>query len=107
MNPTDDDAQKPEIPTELTENIMTLKLDIQYWTWPRGKVPQPKVHHSQKGVGTLPRLYTDVLGFYQISYNFKTGVQDVFEIIYFFLFTYVGRRPAQNINLCYEDLSNI
>ena len=80
MSPMDDDVQKPEIPTDHAEDIMTLKLDIEYWTWPRGQVPPPKVHHPQEGVGTSPRLYTNALGFDQINYIFKTGVQDVFEI---------------------------
>ena len=80
MNPTYDDSQKPELPTEIAEDVMTLKLDIEYWTWPRGKVPPPKVHHPQEGVVTLPRIYTDALGFDQICYTFKTGVKNVFEI---------------------------
>ena len=72
----------PAEPT-LTENILTLKLDIEYWTWPRGKAPPSKVNHPQEGIGTSSNLYTDALGFDQISYKFKTGVIDVFEITFF------------------------
>ena len=32
MNPTYDDSQKPELPTEIAEDVLTLKLDIEYLT---------------------------------------------------------------------------
>ena len=75
---TDKDSS-PEEET-LKEDILMLKLDHEYWTWPRNKAPPPKVHHPQEGLGSSPNLYTDALGFDQISYVFKTGVCDVFEI---------------------------
>ena len=73
---------KQDIPAKpiLTEDILTLKLDLQYWIWPRDKAPPSKVYHPQEGLGTSSNLYTDALGFDQISYNLKTGVIDVFEI---------------------------
>ena len=79
---TNVDAQKQEMPPEqaVTEDVLTLKLDLEYWTWPKHKAPPPKVHHPQEGLGTSPNLYTDALGFDQISYIFKIGVHDVFEI---------------------------
>ena len=82
LNSTVVDVQKQEMPAEqnLTEDILTLKLDLEYWTWPRGKAPPSKVHHPQEGLGTSPNLYTDALGFDQISYKFKPGIIDVFEI---------------------------
>ena len=82
LNSTVVDVQKQEMPAEqnLAEDILTLKLDLEYWTWPRGKAPPSKVHHSQEGLGTSPNLYTDALGFDQISYKFKPGIIDVFEI---------------------------
>ena len=82
LNSTIADAKKKEMPPEqtLTEDVLTLKLDLEYWTWPQNKAPPPKVHHPQEGLGTSPNLYTDALGFDQISYTFKTGVHDVFEI---------------------------
>ena len=64
----------------LNEGIFMLKPELEYWTWPRNKSPPPKVHHPQDGLGISPNLYTDALGFDQISYRFKTGVCDVFEI---------------------------
>ena len=65
LNSTAVDIQKQEMSTEptLAEEILTLKLDLEYWTWPRNKAPPPKLHHPQKGLGTSPRLYTDALGF--------------------------------------------
>ena len=82
LNSTIVDAQKQKMPPEqtLTEDVLTLKLDLEYWTWPRNKPPPPKVHHPQEGLGISPNLYTDALGFDQISYRFITGVCDVFEI---------------------------
>ena len=73
---------KQKVPPEqtLTEDVLTLKFDLEYWTWPKNKAPPLKVHHPQEGLGTSPNLYTDALGFDQISYRFKTGVCDVFEI---------------------------
>ena len=67
----------------LAEDIFILKLDIEYWTWPPNKAPPPKVHHPKKGLGTSPNLYGGALGFDQISYTFKSGVHDVFEITWF------------------------
>ena len=75
---TDKDSSPEEV--TLKEDILMLKLDHEYWTWPRNKAPPPKVHHPQEGLGSSPNLYTDALGFDQISYVFKTGVCDVFEI---------------------------
>ena len=65
LNSTAVDIQKQEMSTEptLAEEILTLKLDLEYWTWPRNKAPPPKLHHPQEGLGTSPRLYTDALGF--------------------------------------------
>ena len=82
LNLANVDAQKQEMPIIpiLAEDILTLQLDLEYWTWPRNKAPPSKVQHIQEGIGTSPNLYTDPLGFDQISYNFKTGVHDVFEI---------------------------
>ena len=82
LNSTVIDDLKQEMPAKptITEDILTLKLDLEYWTWPRGQAPPSKVHHPQEGLGTSPNLYTDALGFDQISYKFKTGVIDVFEI---------------------------
>ena len=67
------DSQQQEMPAEptITEDILTLKFDIQYWTWPQGKAPLSKVHQPQQGIGISPNLYTDTLGFDQISYKFK------------------------------------
>ena len=82
LNSTVVDVQKQEMPAEqtLTEDILTLKLDLEYWTGPRGKAPPSTVHHPQEGLGTSPNLHTNASGFDQISYKFKTGVIDVFEI---------------------------
>ena len=74
-----DKGTSPEGET-LNEEILMLKLDLEYWTWPQNKPPPPKVHHPLEGLGISPNLYTDALGFDQISYRFKTGVCDVFEI---------------------------
>ena len=46
----------------------------------RNKPPLPKVNTPQDGLGTSPKFYTDSMGFDQIWYSFKTGVQDVFEV---------------------------
>ena len=74
-----DKGTSPEGET-LKEDIFMLNLDLEYWTWPQNKPPPLKVHHPQEGLGISPNLYTDALGFDQISYRFKTGVCDVFEI---------------------------
>ena len=76
VNSTIVDAQKQEVHTE---DVLNLKLDLECWTWSRNKAPPQKVHHPQEGLGTSPSLYTNALGFDQIRYNFKTGVQDVFK----------------------------
>ena len=83
MNSTNVDAheqEKPTVPT-LAEDVLTLNLDLKYWTWPKNKVSPPKVYHPHECLGTSPNFYTDALGLDQISYNFKNGVHDVFEII--------------------------
>ena len=58
LNSTVVDAQKKEMPAKptLTEDILTLKFDLEYWTWPQGKVPPPKVHHPQEGT-TIHRCF--------------------------------------------------
>ena len=86
LNSANVDAHEQEKPTEptLAEDVLTLKFDLEYWTWPGNKAPPSKVHHQHKGLGTSANLYTDALGFDHISYNFKNGVHNVFEIIYFF-----------------------
>ena len=68
LNSTVNDAKKQENPTEpsLPEDILTLNLDLEYWTWPRNEAPPPKVHHPHEGLGTSSNLYTDALGFDQI-----------------------------------------
>ena len=52
LNSTVIDVQKLKIP----EDILTLKLDLEYWTWPRNEAPPPKVHHPHEGLGTSPNL---------------------------------------------------
>ena len=59
LNSTVIDVQKLKIP----EDILTLKLDLEYWTWPRNEAPPPKVHHPHEGLGTSPNLYTNAFGF--------------------------------------------
>ena len=83
LNSTNVNAHEPEKPTEptLAEDVLTLHLDIEYWTYPRKKAPPSKVHHPHVGLGTSPYFYTDALGFDQISYNFKNRVHEVFEIV--------------------------
>ena len=51
---------------------------LKYW----GQWLCLKITISTKSQMSIP--------FDQISYNFKTGVQDEFGIIYSFLFTYMG-----------------
>ena len=61
LHSTVNDAPKQESPTELSlpEYILTLKLDLEYWTWPGNDAPPPKVHHPHEGLGTSPNLYND------------------------------------------------
>jgi hypothetical protein len=61
LNSTVIEDLKQEMPAKpiLTEDILTLKLDLEYWTWHQGKAPPSKVHHPQEGLGTSPNLSTD------------------------------------------------
>ena len=51
LNSTVFDAKKQEMIFEQTptEDVLTLKLDPEYWTWPQNKAPPTKVHHPQEG----------------------------------------------------------
>ena len=78
-NSTNVDAhekEKPTVPTH-AEDVLTLKLDLEYWKWPRNKALPPKVHHPHEGLGTSNNLYTDALGSGKVSCNLKNGVHDV------------------------------
>ena len=59
-NPTYDDSQKPELPTETAEDVMTLKLDIEYWTWSEVK----SLLYHQKIIAFTQQLNLNFLEFW-------------------------------------------